>query len=70
MAGAEGHTPVTTHIFVAGTDYLDSDAVFAVKESLVVDFTETDDVGLAREFGVPNPFRHASFDLVLNPELS
>ncbi|MEU6377009.1 intradiol ring-cleavage dioxygenase [Streptomyces sp. NPDC046909] len=65
IATAEGHAPLTTHIFVAGTDYLDSDAVFAVKHSLVQDFTETDDPSLAREFGIPNPFRHARFDLVL-----
>ena len=65
IATAEGHEPVTTHIFVAGSDYLDSDAVFAVKESLVQDFTETDDPPLAAGFGVPNPFRHARFDLVL-----
>ncbi|QIY99778.2 intradiol ring-cleavage dioxygenase [Streptomyces sp. S1D4-11] len=68
IASAEGHAPVTTHIFVAGSDYLDSDAVFAVKKSLVQDFTETDDPSLAGEFGVPNPFRHARFDLVLEPE--
>jgi len=65
IASAAGHTPVTTHIFVAGSEHLDSDAVFAVKPSLVQDFTETDDPSLAREFGVPNPFRHARFDLVL-----
>ncbi|MEU1517475.1 intradiol ring-cleavage dioxygenase [Streptomyces sp. NPDC005811] len=70
IASAEGHTPVTTHIFVAGSEHLDSDAVFAVKESLVQDFAETDDPALAREFGVPNPFRHARFDLVLNPARS
>lgn len=67
IATAEGHAPVTTHIFVAGSDYLDSDAVFAVKSSLVEDFAETDDPSLAREFGIPNPFRHAQFDLVLTP---
>ncbi|UPZ27739.1 intradiol ring-cleavage dioxygenase [Streptomyces sp. LRE541] len=67
IATAEGHTPVTTHIFVAGSDYLDSDAVFAVKHSLVQDFAETDDPSLAMEFGIPNPFRHARFDLVLTP---
>lgn len=66
IATAEGHTPVTTHIFVAGSDYLDSDAVFAVKQSLVEDFTPTDDPSLAREFGIENPFRHARFDLVLD----
>ncbi|MGW3032090.1 intradiol ring-cleavage dioxygenase [Streptomyces sp. NPDC001178] len=65
IASAAGHVPVTTHIFVAGSDYLDSDAVFAVKPSLVQEFTQTDDSVLAREFGVPNPFRHARFDLVL-----
>ncbi|WP_416968831.1 dioxygenase [Streptomyces sp. 4F14] len=67
IADAPGHEPVTTHIFVAGGRYLDSDAVFAVKQSLVQDFTPTDDPVLAREFGVANPFRHARFDLVLNP---
>ncbi|MGW1749056.1 intradiol ring-cleavage dioxygenase [Streptomyces sp. NPDC002092] len=65
IASAADHVPVTTHIFVAGSDYLDSDAVFAVKPSLVQEFTHTDDSALAREFGVPNPFRHARFDLVL-----
>ncbi|KAB1981733.1 dioxygenase family protein [Streptomyces triticiradicis] len=67
IVSAEGHAPVTTHIFVAGGPYLDSDAVFAVKRSLVRDFAETDDPALAREFGVANPFRHARFDLVLEP---
>lgn len=65
IASAKGHTPVTTHIFVAGSEHLDSDAVFAVKESLVQDFTETDDPALAERFGIPSPFRHARFDLVL-----
>ncbi|OIK00932.1 6-chlorohydroxyquinol-1,2-dioxygenase [Streptomyces sp. MUSC 14] len=65
IATADGHSPVTTHIFVAGSDYLDSDAVFAVKQSLVQEFTRIDDPALARELGVPNPFRQARFDLVL-----
>ncbi|MFE9448132.1 dioxygenase [Streptomyces sp. NPDC006739] len=65
IVSADGYAPLTTHIFVAGGDYLDSDAVFAVKHSLVKDFTPTDDPALAREYGVPNPFRHARFDLVL-----
>ncbi|MGW0861780.1 intradiol ring-cleavage dioxygenase [Streptomyces sp. NPDC002611] len=67
IATAEGHTPVTTHIFVAGGEYLDTDAVFAVKQSLVKDFAQTDDPSLAKEFGVSNPFRLARFDLVLEP---
>jgi hydroxyquinol 1,2-dioxygenase len=40
IATAPGHATLTTHIFVAGDPYLDRDAVFGVKDSLVVDFTE------------------------------
>lgn len=65
---ADGHTPLTTHVFVAGSPYLDSDAVFAVKQSLVVDFTESDDEEEAARHAVQAPFRHAEFDLVLNRE--
>src|SRR5215207_4409766 len=61
------HLPVTTHVFVAGSPYLDSDAVFAVKQSLVRDFTEVGDPGQAAVYGVEAPFRHASFDVVLQP---
>jgi protocatechuate 3,4-dioxygenase beta subunit len=35
---AEGHQPVTTHLFDATSAYLDSDTVFGVKPSLVLDF--------------------------------
>lgn len=35
---AEGHRPLTTHIFDAASDHLGSDSVFGVKESLVRDF--------------------------------
>ncbi|HYX95972.1 MAG TPA: intradiol ring-cleavage dioxygenase, partial [Geodermatophilus sp.] len=35
IAAAEGYRPVTTHVFVADSPYLDSDAVFGVKESLI-----------------------------------
>ena len=67
IAGAEGHAPVTTHIFLAGSRYLESDAVFAVKKSLVQDFAEVDDPERAERYGVANPFRHARFNLVLQP---
>jgi catechol 1,2-dioxygenase len=35
---ADGFTPLTTHIFDSRSEYLDSDTVFGVKESLVDDF--------------------------------
>ena len=65
IVNAAGHTPLTTHVFVAGSPYLDSDAVFAVKQSLIVDFTESHDQERAARNGVQAPFRHAEFDLVL-----
>ena len=37
---APGFRDLTTHIFVAGSEYIESDTVFAVKKSLVVDFEE------------------------------
>ncbi len=35
---AEGFEPLTTHIFDRASDYLDSDTVFGVKDSLIEDF--------------------------------
>lgn len=37
---APGHTPVTTHLFVANSPFIDSDAVFGVRPNLLVDFTQ------------------------------
>jgi hydroxyquinol 1,2-dioxygenase len=37
---APGYRTLTTHIFVAGSQYIDSDAVFAVKESLITEFKD------------------------------
>ena len=56
---APGHRPLTTHIFVAGSPYIESDAVFAVKKSLITEFTPADD---------PNQPARANFDIVLQPE--
>ena len=38
IVSAPGYEPVATHLFVNGDRYLDSDVVFAVKNSLIVDF--------------------------------
>jgi catechol 1,2-dioxygenase len=67
IVSADGHEPVTTHAFVSDSPYVDSDAVFAVKKGLMVDFAPCDDADLAARFGVESPFIHARFDIVLNP---
>ncbi|MGE5289692.1 MAG: intradiol ring-cleavage dioxygenase [Micromonosporaceae bacterium] len=38
IVSAEGHEPVTTHIFDAANEYLESDTVFGVKDSLIKPF--------------------------------
>ena len=38
IVSAKGYKPVTTQLFIEGDPYLDSDAVFAVKNSLVANF--------------------------------
>jgi hydroxyquinol 1,2-dioxygenase len=68
IATAPGHRPVTTHIFVAGSPYIESDAVFAVKKSLITEFTPVDDPGQAARYGLDGPFCLANFDIVLQPE--
>jgi catechol 1,2-dioxygenase len=65
IASAPGYRPVTTHLFVAGSPYLDSDAVFGVKESLIRAVTEVDDAARAAELGLANPFRALTFDIAL-----
>lgn len=39
MAYRDGYVPLTTHLFPADSPFLDSDAVFGVRDSLIVPFT-------------------------------
>ena len=64
---AEGYQSLTTHIFVAGDEYLDSDAVFATKESLVVDFEPCEDSTLAERYGLEGAFKRAVCNFGLMP---
>ena len=56
IISADRCEPLTTHLFVAGDPYLESDAVFGVKDSLIVPFVRHDDLAEAALAGVPNPF--------------
>jgi len=67
IVSAPGHETVVTHLFVAGAPYLDSDAVFAVKDSLIVDF-ERHEPGTAPTGEVMDvPFYTAAYDFRLAP---
>ena len=65
---ADGFEPVTTHIFDRTDEYLESDAVFAVKESLICDFTRHETpTPEAAKLGITGPVLTAEFDFVLKP---
>lgn len=57
MIEAPGCEKLVTHLFVKGDKYLDSDAVFGVKDSLIVDFRKKNTAGEAT----------CNYDFVLKP---
>ncbi len=65
QVSAPGIRTLTTHVFADDSPYLDSDAVFGVKESLIRSFARVDDPGRAAEYGLPNPFRHVDFPVTV-----
>ena len=67
IVSADGFKPVTTEVFVEGDDYLDSDAVFGVKDSLVAEFVKSDSAEDAAKWGMPTPFHEMRYDFVLEP---
>jgi len=67
LISADGFAPVTTHLFVKGDPYLDSDAVFGTKDSLVVDFVRHDSGEEAASYHVTVPFYRVEYDFVLKP---
>ncbi len=69
VVSAEGYERVTTHIFDDTDPYLDSDTVFAVKDSLICTFQRHDARDEdAERFELEPPFCTAEFDFVLKPD--
>jgi hydroxyquinol 1,2-dioxygenase len=68
VVSAEGYEPVTTHIFDDTDPYLESDTVFAVKDSLICHFVRHDERDEASQrFVIEPPFYTVEFDFVLTP---
>jgi len=65
IISAPGYEPVTTHIFVKGDRYLDSDAVFGVKDSLIVDFHRHEPGTAADGTKLDRPYFTVSYDFGL-----
>jgi catechol 1,2-dioxygenase len=65
MIAAPGYKRLITHIFVEGDQYLESDAVFGVKDSLVVNFAKNESPEMASSYGFTGPFYEVEFDFAL-----
>src|SRR5260370_26779367 len=64
---ARGYEKVISELFVSGDPYIDSDAVFGVKDSLTVDFVLHESTDNAEKYGRPVPFYTVDYDFVLIP---
>ncbi|MBI1778704.1 MAG: intradiol ring-cleavage dioxygenase [Proteobacteria bacterium] len=66
MIEAPGYHPLVTHVFAAGDQYLDSDAVFGVKDSLIRSYRSCS-VGEAPDGSkVDRPYFHLQYDFTLD----
>ena len=72
---ANGYKALTTELYVNGDPYLDSDVVFGVRSSLIVDFVRCESRGDAAQLaedaalsGVTAPFYAVHYDFVLEPD--
>jgi hydroxyquinol 1,2-dioxygenase len=62
---APGYVTLITHVFPPDCPHLEIDAVFGVKESLIGDFKQIQDKGLAEELGFKVPFWSLRWDMAL-----
>lgn len=65
MISAKGYQSLTTHIFDGEDCYIDSDVVFAVKESLILDIKLNESQADADLYGMKAPFHEVVKDLIL-----
>ena len=65
---AEGYETAITHVFPPDCPFIEVDAVFGVKETLIGDFKKVDDPERAQELGFTSPFWSLDWDFVLAKE--
>src|SRR2546421_1267716 len=68
VVSAPGYQQVITHVFVEGDPYLDDDAVYAVKNSLVGKYKKVNNAAEAKKLGMSNPFLKLEWDFRLSAE--
>jgi hydroxyquinol 1,2-dioxygenase len=62
---ADGFKMLTTELYLNGDPYLDSDAVFGVRSSLIVDLEKNESASDAAALGTSAPFYRVNYDFVM-----
>ena len=62
---ADGFETLITHIFDPDDPYINSDAVFGVKQSLLAEFRRVEDPARAKAYDFAGPFWEVEYDFVL-----
>lgn len=65
LVTAPGHRPLVTELFAEDDPYIDADAVFGVRSTLVLHFERRDDAAAAAPYEVEAPFYDVAFDFCL-----
>jgi hydroxyquinol 1,2-dioxygenase len=68
MIEAPGYERLITHVFRDGDQYLDSDAVFGVRSTLIAEWVRHDAGAAPDGTQMNTPFYTLDYDFVLNPE--
>jgi len=64
----DGYGELITELFDSADRYVDEDAVFGVRESLVADYAPTNDADEAARYGLPTPYLKVVHDFMLAPK--
>ena len=68
MLSAPGYQKIITHLFKRGTEYLETDVVYGVKQELIADFHRHEPGVAPTGETVDTPFWTIEYDFILAPE--
>ncbi|HUF82814.1 MAG TPA: dioxygenase, partial [Burkholderiales bacterium] len=63
---ADGHVPIVTELFSADDPYVERDAVFGVRESLIIRYVRQESAAAAAPYKIASPFYSVDFDFRLS----
>jgi hydroxyquinol 1,2-dioxygenase len=67
MVYRDSYVPLTTHLFAADSQFLDSDVVFGVRDSLIIPYERHEPGAAPDGRKMDKPFHTAKFDFALAP---